>query len=51
MDIQAEYLAVSEDGRETAHLTQRQVENCTGSAKYSICNERIATDGVRFHHA
>ena len=43
-DIQAEYLAVSEDGRE---ITHRQLENCIGSAKYRICHEGIATEGVQ----
>ena len=46
-DILAEYLAVSEDGRETAQITHRQLENCIGSAKYSICYEGIATEGVQ----
>ena len=43
-DTQAEYLAVSEDGRETAQITHRQLENYIGSAKNSICHEGIATD-------
>ena len=44
----AEYLAVSEDGRETALITRRPMENCIGSSKYSTCHEGLATEGVQF---
>ena len=47
-EIEAEYLAVSEDGRETALITRRQIENSIGSLKYSICHEGLATEGVQF---
>ena len=46
-EIEAEYLAVSEDGRETALITRRHMENCIGSSKYSICHEGLATEGVQ----
>ena len=45
-DIEAEYLAVSEDLRETALLSHRDLEQCIGSSKYSICHQGISTEGV-----
>ena len=44
--IEADYLAVFEDGRETAVITRRQMNNCIGLSKYSICHEGLATEGV-----
>ena len=46
-DIEADFLAVSEDGRETALVTHRQLEQCIGSSRYSICHEGLATEGLQ----
>ena len=45
-DIESEYLAVSADARETALLSHRDIGHCIGSARYSICRQGIATEGL-----
>ena len=46
-EIESEYLAVSEDGRETALISRNQLDMCIGSSRYSICHEGLATEGVQ----
>ena len=46
-EIEADYLAVSEDGRETALITSAQMDSCVGASQYSICHEGLATEGVQ----
>ena len=36
--LEADFLAVSEDGRETASVTRHDLASCIGSSRYSICN-------------
>ena len=42
--IEAPYLAISEDTMETAPLSEIQINECIGSARYKICHEAIATE-------
>ena len=46
-EIESEYLAVSEDGRETALFSRYQLDMCIGSSRYSICHEGLTTEGVQ----
>ena len=41
---ETEYIAVSEDLRETALVTNEQLQKCIGSTKYKICHETMATE-------
>ena len=43
-DVEAEFLAVSEDLMETSLVTRDQVDKCIGSSKYRICHETLATE-------
>ena len=45
-DLEAEYLAVSEDGRETAIVSGRDLTRCIGSATYSIYHQRLSAEGL-----
>ena len=42
-DLQAPYLAISDDSRQTATLTHQQLSHCIGSSRYSICHQGLAT--------
>ena len=42
-DLSAPYLAVSDDGRQTATLSSTQLTQCIGSSRYSICHAGLAT--------
>ena len=44
-DTHADFLAVSEDGRETASVSRQQLDQCIGSSRYSICQQGFATEG------
>ena len=44
-EIESEYLAVSEEGRETALIFKNQLDMCIGSSRYSICHDGLATEG------
>ena len=44
LQIEAPYLAISEDTMETASLSETQLNACIGSARYKICHEAIATE-------
>ena len=46
-EIESEYMAVSEDGRELALISRNQLDMCIGSSRYSICHEGLATEGVQ----
>ena len=41
---EADYLAISEDGTETAPITTEQLAKCIGSSRYQICHKNIATE-------
>ena len=43
-DVDAEYLAVSENLMETSLVTRDQLDKCIGSSKYRICHETLATE-------
>ena len=43
-NVEAEYLAVSENLMETSLVTRDQVDKCIGSSKYRICHETLATE-------
>ena len=43
-DVEAEYLAVSENLMETSLVTRDQLDKCIGSSKYGICHETLATE-------
>ena len=43
-DVEAEYLAVSENLMETSLATRDQLDKCIGSSKYRICHETLATE-------
>ena len=43
-NVEAEYLAVSENLRETSLVTRDQLDKCIGSSKYRICLETLATE-------
>ena len=45
-DLEADYLAVSEDGRETALVSRLDMTRCIGSSEYSICHHGLATKGL-----
>ena len=45
-DLDAEFLAVSEDGRETAIVSSRYLTRCIGSATYGICHQGLSTEGL-----
>ena len=49
-EIEADYFAVSEEGRETALITSTQMDSCIGSSQYSICHEGLATEGFLAWH-
>ena len=42
-DLSAPFLAVSDDGRQTATVSSSQLPQCIGSSRYSICHEGLAT--------
>ena len=42
--VETEYIAISEDLRETALVTRDQLGKCIGSNKYKICHETMATE-------
>ena len=46
-DQEADYLAISEDGRETALVSRLDMTHCIGTSKYSICHHGLATEGLR----
>ena len=46
-EVESDFLAVSEDGRETALISRAQMDLCIGSSRYSICHEGLATEGVQ----
>ena len=46
-EVEADYLAVSENGRETALISRALMDLCIGSSRYSICHEGLATEGVQ----
>ena len=43
-DIEAPYLAISEDQMESSVLSEAQFEQCLGSSKYRICAETFPTE-------
>ena len=43
-DVEAEYLAVSENLMETSLVTRDQLDKCIGSSRYRICHETLATE-------
>ena len=45
-DLEADFLAVSEDGRETALVSRTDLTRCIGSTRYSICHHGLATEGL-----
>ena len=45
-DLEADYLAVSEDGRETALVSRLDLTRCIGSSRYSICHHGLSTEGL-----
>ena len=45
--IEGPYLAISQDSMETTTLTQKQLDNCTGSSTYRICHETMETHLVQ----
>ena len=44
-DLEADFLAVSEDGRDTALVSSSDLTRCIGSTRYSICHHGLATEG------
>ena len=42
-DLQAPFLAISDECRETATLSRDQLSHCIGSSLYSICHQGLAT--------
>ena len=48
-DVEAEYLAVSENLMETSLVTRDQPDKCIGSSKYRICHETLATENTTRH--
>ena len=40
-DLEADFLAVSEDGRETALVSRSDLTRCIGSTRYSICHHGL----------
>ena len=43
-NLEAQYLAISEDNMETAYLTEYDLSRCIGSSRYQICLDMIATE-------
>ena len=43
-NLEAPYLAISEDNMETAYLTEYDLSRCIGSSRYQICLDMIATE-------
>ena len=41
-NVEAEYLAVSENLMEASLVTRDQVDKCIGSSKYRICHETLS---------
>ena len=42
--MEAAYLAISENRKETALLTDNDLSRCIGTTRYQICLEMIATE-------
>ena len=42
--LEAKYMAVSDDGEELAFIDEDELANCIGSQKYAICTKAIPTE-------